>query len=252
MALSVRQNQVYQLLIAPIECSKSFPGISYKDGIIRSSQRYCYGVDPDMSDFAVGFYEVVYKSLLSGKRLLSGDGFFSDVEFAGDSMNSFNTVANIILGDADSKHRSPKSEWPAELLRFHDRFQSLANYWLIPMRFGRTGTKLNKYDSVDLFLDRLRQDFSQFQEQERILYRGFQSENYFRRFAGYEDFCTIHFVERSIEAPELLELYQSRSGCMALVCKMTENIESRARCIAKAEAISDSLWKWFRTKELIA
>lgn len=252
MRITKWKKQLYDVLLTPIECSRSIECIVCRDGRVFSPQRYCYAIDPDMSDFAVGFYEVLYQPLLSGNRLLNDDGFFFDVEFAGDSMNSFNTVANTILGDSDAKHRSPMNKWPTELLRFHERFRSLANYWLIPMRLGRTGTKLNKYDSLDLFLKKLELNFPKFQEQEQIQYRGFQSKNYFRHFVDYQEFSSIHYAERTLEPSEIAELYKSKDGCMRLACEMSSNIERRAWRIAESEALSAALWKWFCDLGLIS
>lgn len=241
-----RKKQVYDLLLTPILCSRTAQNIFHEGDHILSPQRYCYGLDPDMSDFAVGFYEVLYgDTLLAGQKLLRPDGFVADVELAGDTMNSFNTVANIVLGDVDSKHRSPKSEWPEDLRIFHRRFSSLANYWLLPMRLGRTGTKLNRYDSVDLFLDRLKSEFPQLQSAETISYRGFQANNYFRQFRDYDDFCGIHYASAGIEAEKLLTLYRNKDDCPTIIRAMIDNIEVRAKWIAEDSTIADPLWEYF-------
>lgn len=241
-----RKKQVYDLLLTPILCSRTAQSICREGDHILSPQRYCYGIDPDMSDFAMGFYEVLYgDTLLAGQKLLRSDGFVADVELAGDTMNSFNTVANIVLGDVDSKHRSPESKWPEDLRLFHRRFSSLANYWLLPMRLGRTGTKLNRYDSVDLFLDRLKSEFPLFQSEERISYRGFQANNYFRKFRDYDDFCGIHYVSEGIEAEKLLTLYRNKDDCPTIITAMIDSIEMRAKQIAETETVSLALWDYF-------
>lgn len=251
--MTSRQQQVYDILLMPIRSRKASTSISRTDGWISSSQRYCYMEDPDMSDFAVGFYEILYgSSLLSGRRMLASDGFVSDVELAGDTMTSFNTLANTILDDPDAKHRSPESVWPEELRVFHQRFCCLANYWVIPMRLGRSGTKLNQYDSADLFLDKVEHELPRLREEQTISYRGYQSENYFRQIQGYGDFCRIHFAEREFEPSELLPLYQSRDGCIEIVRRMTSSIEKRAVRIAETEAVSRLLWDYFSDVGLIA
>ena len=100
--------------------------------VIKTSQKYIRKNDPDMSDFAIGFYEIIYKDILNGKTILDEKGYLQNKElFAGDTMNSFRTI----------KRRNPKENI---LKKYEYQYHCLANFWLIPMEMGRTikGRKL--------------------------------------------------------------------------------------------------------------
>ena len=104
-----------------------------------------------MSDFTVGFYEIVYKDLLKCMTLLNGKGELYNAQFAGDTMNSFNTIANFTINAGKSMaKRTPLEEWPEYLKDYRIRYHCLANFWILPMDIGRTSRKLNKYDSMCL------------------------------------------------------------------------------------------------------
>lgn len=156
--MKTKQKQVYDILIMPICCSKDYTKIEKLNDKIFTPQKYCRCADEDMSDLSIGFYERIYKGVLENKSLLDDDGVLNDKELAGDTMNSFNSLANIILGDVDAKHRTSEDKWPEILKEYHLIYHSLANFWLIPMRIGRMSKKLNYYDSTDLFLVKLERD----------------------------------------------------------------------------------------------
>ena len=58
---------VKKILLTPIECNKRYKTIKLVNGEICSPQKYYCGEDCDMSDFAVGFYEIIYANILSLK-----------------------------------------------------------------------------------------------------------------------------------------------------------------------------------------
>ena len=114
---------VKKILLTPIECNKRYKTIKLVNGEICSPQKYYCGEDCDMSDFAVGFYEIIYANIIPGKKILN-NGFFTSKEFAGDTMNSFNSLANIILDNNDKNSRSSKDIWPDYLEKYEKDYFS--------------------------------------------------------------------------------------------------------------------------------
>lgn len=241
------QQWVYQVLITPIKCERCLTKISMHDGIICSPQKYRYNLDEDMCDFAVGFYEQLYADILPTPSLLDDGGFLSDIEFAGDTIHSFNTIANLILEDRDSRHRSPMSKWPDPLVAFHKAYRCLANYWLLPMRLGRTSPKLNRYDSMDLFLNRLEADFSTFREKEIVTYRGFTSRNYFRSFEDFNSFCGYHYVVQERDQQAVGTAYKNRDGGLRLATEYIRSIHDRAARLASSDLVRSRLVPYFES-----
>ena len=90
-----KEDQIHEILFMPIYCDKKHDKISCEDNKIKTGQKYSSTADEDMSDFAIGFYEIVYKDILNSKPLLEHNGSLCNNEYAGDTMNSFNTIANI-------------------------------------------------------------------------------------------------------------------------------------------------------------
>ena len=113
---------VKKILLTPIECNKRYKTIKLVNGEICSPQKYYCGEDCDMSDFAVGFYEIIYANIIPGKKILN-NGFFTSKEFAGDTMNSFNSLANIILDNNDKNSRSSKDIWPDYLEKYEKDYR---------------------------------------------------------------------------------------------------------------------------------
>lgn len=61
----------------------------------------------------------------------------------------------MILGNKTKKERRSKEKWPKELIDYQSKYHSLANSWAIPMCHGRTSAKLNPYDSLDAYLNKI-------------------------------------------------------------------------------------------------
>lgn len=106
-----RKQQVCDLLLMPIVCDdrrRCKPVC--KHNVILTGQRYCSScLDEDMSDFAIGFYEIVYGQHPRHDQ----KGHLVDLEFAGDTMNSFENTACKVLGPKEKC--PPKDQWPAFL-----------------------------------------------------------------------------------------------------------------------------------------
>lgn len=183
----VKRRQIVEVLLCPIESVKYSGGkikIWREDNVIKSTQTYYpykswngkkrqISLDEDMSDFAVGFYEIIYKSILCGTSIINKDNDgFVDNRFAGDTMNSFETIANLFPEAGNcKKNRTASSLWPEVLQHYKKQYHCLANFWLLPIKIGRKIEKGNELckasyefdikDYVDRFLISLlrREDF---------------------------------------------------------------------------------------------
>ena len=88
---------IENISLLPVECNIKEPiKICIYDNKIYSSKKYHrYNVfDPDMSDFAVEFYQIIYKKKLKEQEyeILKGN-ILKNKEFCGDTMNSYKTIA---------------------------------------------------------------------------------------------------------------------------------------------------------------
>lgn len=124
--------------------------IKYEKGSIISSQKYNRKNDPDMSDFSIGFYEIIYSDFLKNTKILKDISFLKinnilNFSFAGDTINSYVSISK----------RKPNIPL---LKKYHGQYHCLANFWLIPFVHGRKSAKLSRYDSLDMYLYRISDD----------------------------------------------------------------------------------------------
>lgn len=221
--MTEKENNVYNILLTPIKSDKNVPKIYMKDNVIYSSQLYKRNPDEDMSDFSVCFYKIVYKDILgeNNVEILNEDGTYKNENYMGDTIHSFNSLANVILGNR-TKKRSSKEEWPKELIDYHSKYHCLVNFWVIPMCHGRTSAKLNGYDSLDAYLNKL--------------YRGAikNADEYFQKFT-YESFLEIHGMSWYKISDNPLEIYISKdkNGCFDEIQRIYDFWNKRAIEIAK-------------------
>lgn len=125
---SKKREQVYNILVTPIISDKSISKIVKVDNFIRSPQKYYSSPDEDMSDFAIGFYRIIY---LEYGDILTDHGTLKDCCFAGDTMNSFNSIANITHGTGKSKNERKHINWEEncpKLFEYYNRYHCLANF----------------------------------------------------------------------------------------------------------------------------
>ncbi|MCG2729851.1 MAG: hypothetical protein L6276_06145, partial [Acetobacterium sp.] len=84
-----KQEQVEEILLMPIICNKFIRGTVRRGNLIYTGQKYCNSADEDMSDFAVGFYEIIYRNIMkvveNPGSILDNTGHFIDKNFAGDT-----------------------------------------------------------------------------------------------------------------------------------------------------------------------
>ena len=235
------QKQVYDILLKPIVCNKMYLKSFIDNDIIFSGQKYYGAADADMCDITVAFYEIIYIDVLRKQSVLDDKGRFSNKEFAGDTMNTFQHVANITPNAGCTRaERTDEKEWPSYLQYYYSQYHCLANFWLIPMSMGRTSKKLNGYDSVDLFLNKLQRDFDHQVEKHK---------DYFRDIPTFDDFRKIHFIEVGRCQSDVIAAYKNRQS-EVLINNMMRDIAERADKISKSRFAYD-LWKMFEKNNLI-
>lgn len=248
------KNIVKQILLTPIKCSKRYKYVQMVDGGIRSPQKYYCTADCDMSDFAVGFYEIIYRDNLlnENKNILAEYGRFKNKELAGDTINSFNSLANVIL-DETNKTRSNQDKWPDYLIEYEKRYHCLANFWVIPMRHGRRSAKLGRYDSFDFYLEKLQDEYDEFQKEAIVHYPRDKKEynNYFRMINGFNEFLKIHCIENHVKAENPQDPYKQKDkeACKKLIEDIYDFMEIRAEAIVKN--YTDLLYQYFLELKLI-
>lgn len=211
-----KEEIVKKILLTPIKClehRKDDPIIYLKDNVIYSTQLYKYLLDPDMSDFSVGFYKIVYKNILEeNAEILNKNGTCKNKNYMGDTMHSFNILANVILHVNSKKNRPPEKEWPSELKCYSHHYHCLANFWIIPMCHGRNSKKLSSYDSLDYYLNKV-YDFYLNKEKK---YR-YETDEYFKnkKFTSYESFLEIHGMSgyETLDTSEISEIYSPKDKC---------------------------------------
>jgi len=262
--MNEKQKIVYDILLCPVFCIKDYHGIDvFKDAdgnnVIVSGQKYISDVsDEDMSDFTVGYYDILYRNVLNSihfTSILDEHGYLVSREFAGDSINSFTSIATVGLGPNWKFNVSP-AQWPDYLSEYHKRYHCLANFWLIPMRHGRRGMKLSKYDSGRYYICRILNEYSKFSADKNIIYNKHKYKNYFR-VVSKNDFLNLHHIDSDItDSSDLLALLSpykkhNDSNCRELVSEAMKMLKNRACKIALDDEVSSGLYDYFAELGLI-
>lgn len=236
MCNETEREQVKKILMMPIKCEKRKPvNIIVENGIVKSTQRYYNGFDPDMSDFAVGFYNIMYKDILNEEGVLDGK-YFCNQDFAGDTINSFNSIANLVpsAGNA-TKLRTATDECPKFLRKYSNDYHCLANFWILPMPLGRRGKKLNYFDSIDVFLNKLKESYDLLKKY----------TDYYKQINNYDVFCRIHFIENYKPLDDISEKYRGREA-EEIVRQAYKFIDMRADNICANDEVCKDLYDYFK------
>lgn len=258
-----KKQDVYKILMTPIQStrySESKPIIKKVGSVIETTQtywpqyidkdtakpfKYEFRPDCDMSDFACGFYEIIYKDILNDNKLVDDNGNFADKNFAGDTMNSFDTIANLVLEAGTKKKRTPIEKWPKWLQEYSSNYHCLANFWLIPMEIGRTLKNewcKGSYDkNVQDYMDRFLKLYKDNSEQYKTLY-----PIYFKNMKSFEDFAGLHILVGSYvsENMEVKNFSNEKLDGKIIVEKIENNIMKRAKAISESK-YAEELWKCF-------
>lgn len=214
--------------------------------ISQKSYYYTNYEDVDMSDFAIGFYEIIYEDLLNNQSILD-QSKIKNKSFMGDTMNSFNTVASLFKKiKGYKKGKCDYKEYPEWLQKYSAKYHCLANFWLLPMQLGRTitstesilGFDLNKVtsskDYMDQYLKNLEKQFPQLKK---------ANLPYFSQFSNYDDFIEKHFL------PEYT-IFSKDNDPETIVSNMENFINTRAELIAKSDKV-DKLYEYFDKNMII-
>lgn len=240
--------EIYKILLLSITCTKHSgfsPNkkmiIEMDKGNIKTTQSYFpqysnpkfnkINLDCDMSDFACGFYEIIYN-----REIVADNGSFTNKNFAGDTMTSV-------------------SRLPA----LKDRYHCLANFWLIPMDIGRTSSWTSNerkqwsktsdvykiYDYMDRFLILLKDNFLEYKKLYPV---------YFANIETFKDFCDIHLLVNSY-VDENYEINEFSSNMKEATSAEISEIaygfmKKRAEVISQSE-YAYKLWDYFTYYKLI-
>ncbi len=150
------RNWLRKMLLTPIRCE----GIKVLEmNVISSSGKRYETVDEDMSDLAIAFYETLYgKTMLESVESVDSKKHFCCDDFAGDTMNSYKSVANQFFGGnpkhcAKRKEAEKNGEVPPWLQEYFDGYHCLANFWAIPKKIGRGSNKGDRYDFAFSYIE---------------------------------------------------------------------------------------------------
>lgn len=185
--LTKGQEQVRDILLMPIESTtQESLNVFIYDGRIFSSQEY-RGYDPDMSDFAVGFYQIIYRQILKKEYKILKGKMLKNEEFCGDTMNSYTIVTKNKINDKERK------EWI-------NKYHCLANFWLLPKHVGHSSSytaklKLMYYskskNGINDYMDNFLHNYLDKYEEYRAVFK-----DYTKRFTS-KNFGDVHFLEGS-------------------------------------------------------
>lgn len=285
MLVKDQQESLKNLLLMPIKVDKLAQSIQREKDIIISPQSYKGIGDPDMSDLSVTFYEIVYRDILPANHLLGtgeNDSFknsFEDPSFAGDTMNSFNTIAGKLIrflkiggvpmsscyympDDSAGRLRlilaSDVSKETKDIFKkFYALYHSLANFWVIPLAMGRTSPKkvfigenwLSTQDYMWKFLTYLKENWTDLQQQSclgKFEDSLEQQQAYFNKFEHYQQFVEKHCIDESIYKAATKDKTSNRGALdekqtIEAVKDMIAAIEKRAELLSKSR-YNEELW----------
>lgn len=233
------KKRLEELLLMPIMCKARYKSIEIKNGIILTGQQFYSSPDEDMSDIAIAFYEIMYSKVLNGAKILieNKKRMITDITnccFAGDTMNSFNTIANLLKDKKNELSNDDK-----KLLEdYQEKYHCLANFWILPTCLGRRGKKGNNFDSMDIFLNTLEEDYGGVFKKHQSYYRAWNNISSFRK---------AHFLEeyKQMKTAEIRELYLKKDA-KTLIDISIKIMENRAKAISESN-IGEKLWEYFET-----
>ncbi|WP_261806267.1 hypothetical protein [Lapidilactobacillus luobeiensis] len=199
MISALQREQVRQILLEQVEVQKGNMIADCGAKGIISGQFYYGEGDSDMSDLAIGFYEILYRELLAGKKVLvaadrnGAKGKLVDLNLAGDTMNT-----GVYHGGTKERIEGK-------------RRHCLANFWLIPMVHGRRSQKLHRDYMKQYCDDVVRMIASQ--------------SAYFSAFQDFPDFMVRHFIPREFSSDTIeaqLKFIDDRAKLIANSSKASE------------------------------
>ena len=248
---NIKSQDVKKILLMKIEVKKGVDAIRYSDNasVIISGQKYYSLVDEDMSDFAIEFYKLLYGI----DRILNEDGSLHNLDFAGDTMCSFNTIANRVPEAGKCRAtRTDFNDWPQYLQQYYSLYHCLANFWILPMEVGRTNYKMSKMMTSKDYMDRFLKYYGNNFETYKSKYPCYSS-----KFKFFDDFLKEHYLLGNDNYVILNEngglsinnFSDSKKEPQIIISRMMKLIESRAETISKSKHC-ELLWDYFHTLNL--
>lgn len=232
MLTDEQKNKTKQVLLMPIECTtqKTKSIFRYKDRIF-SSQKYTGCYDPDMSDFAIEFYKIIYSEVLENEFLDKKNLEY----FCGDTMNSYKNIAKRI--DIN------------EAQKWENEYHCLANFWLLPKHVGHSSSYtarlgLMQYskskrgidDYVDEFLNNYRDKYEEYKKHFLVYTKKFPIE-----YIGEK-----HFLEGSYCIGDTIIPF---SNDLKSINDIRKKLKKRAEDIAYKKGIE--LYQFFSSLNII-
>lgn len=227
--------EVQKILLLPIVCSKRYKSIEIQDNVIYSGQEFYTSPDEDMSDIAIVFYEILYANALNGKKILSGKDL-ANCCFAGDTMNSFNTILNML------KKKELSDEEEALLEKYQKHYHCLANFWILPSCIGRRSRKGNNLDSMDIFLNGIDEDYDGVMKKHL---------SYYKAWSNVSDFRKEHYLSgyKNKKTESIRKSYADKDG-KSIINEAIERIKQRAKDISDSDK-GKELWEYFQSHKWI-
>ena len=283
------KEQLEKILLMPIYVDK-LGLITKEKKILKSSQIYRRASDPDMSDLAVAFYEIIYKNILpineQGKVRLLSKYDLKNRFFAGDTMNSFNTIAGNMIHTLNFSYSHipiKKNYWMPDdsegrmklilesdakkstkelFLKYYYLYHSLANFWVIPMEMGRMSSKKMpgdetvispQQDYMEKFLKKVKEKWDELANSSESKPKD-DFLNYFRKFNSYEDFLEKHIIEEGFYSNSPSDKTNSKGNleeeeAVCILKGIITAIENRAKKISESE-YADDLYNSFKELNL--
>lgn len=194
----------------------------YRDKNTGEPFRYPFTADCDMSDFACGFYEILYKEILQ-KMIVDKNGNLENKNYAGDTTTSANKLPGL-----------------------RDKYHCLANFWLLPMEIGRTSkndwTKTSKKYDVQDFMDRFLSLLKgNFDEYKRLYPTYFKNKN----MDTFEHFVDSHYLRGAYvdEKYNVIE-FSNHIDNISISKMLFGAMECRAKNISESKYVNE-LWDYF-------
>lgn len=245
--LDEKQKNIFRLLLCPINVSNRLETKFSVNGNVINSRHTFGTLDPDMSDIAIEFYSIIYKSILNDEPILKNDGTLVNDYYVGDTMNSFNTVARFAS-------KKKKEQWG-------NSYHCLANFWLLPSNIGRGSNKKGKSSGGTFtnpltvesfnkgkrdFMDRFLKIEHQY-DLEKFAEGHFINGIYVEKDSDTENY---HVIEFSILQGDGKKEVKNRM-IDAIIDTMMNNICKRAYKIVNNKKICENLYSYFNSINII-
>lgn len=227
--LTNEQIKVKEILLMPIEATKPNSKNRFERKPCKITSQMLYksphtkniNPDPDMSDIAIKFYEIIY-----GIKILNENNGITFPGYTGDTLNSYKTIEKRISEKiSQAPDKSKIAEYNRLIQEWKRRYHCLANFGLLWYKTTRSTSKypgpVKASDSLDVY----------------ILGQG-------------EEFISFHYLYNykpiSDNIKDINDKYEHTPD--EVIKKMIECIELRADNIVRDEKVCNKLYDFFKEK----